>query len=103
MKESKPPRSKRGSMTINLVETPTGYSIIEGTELLNKLNHSNSSSNNPNSHLASSIQISTLPSQKEQKLTIKGTESPIIETNLLFLRGLYGNSSTVRTLVPPEK
>lgn len=90
-------------MMINLVETQTGYSIIEGTELLNKASHSNSSSNNPNSHLASSIQISTLPSQKEQKLTIKGSKSSILETNLLFLRGLYSNNSAVRTSVPPEK
>lgn len=31
MKDTKNSRSKRSLMVINLVETPTGYSVIEGT------------------------------------------------------------------------
>ena len=67
---SKNSRSKRSLMAINLVETPAGYSIIEGTELLNK---------NPNQPPPPSISnaISHLPSAplaaKEQKMSIKRT------------------------------
>ena len=64
MREGKTQRSKRGFSVINLVQTPAGYSVIEGTEILNKLQHSNSSGNHSTSHLASSIQIGSLPSQK---------------------------------------
>jgi hypothetical protein len=38
-------RCKRGLMVINLIETPSGYSIIEGTELLNKVQSQISSNN----------------------------------------------------------
>lgn len=37
MKDNKAARSKRGVMVINLIETPAGYSVIEGTELFNKV------------------------------------------------------------------
>lgn len=30
-------RDKRGSLVINLMETPNGFSIVEGTELLNRV------------------------------------------------------------------
>ena len=35
-KSNKSGRTKRGNMLINLIETPAGYSVIEGTELLNR-------------------------------------------------------------------
>lgn len=30
-------RDRRGSLVINLIETPNGFSIVEGSELLNKV------------------------------------------------------------------
>lgn len=36
MKDNKGSRIKRGLTIINLIETPHGYSIVEGSELLNK-------------------------------------------------------------------
>lgn len=36
MISERPPRTKRSSYIINVVETPNGFSIVEGTELLNK-------------------------------------------------------------------
>lgn len=29
-------RDKRGSLIVNLIETPYGFSIVEGSELINK-------------------------------------------------------------------
>jgi hypothetical protein len=75
MKEKKAPlRCKRGVMTINLVETPSGYSVIEGTELFNKAQ----TNINPNNNHVSQSQPTSIvcppPSAivKEQpKMTIK--------------------------------
>lgn len=39
MKDNKAARYKRGLTIINLIQTNAGYSIIEGTELLNKVNN----------------------------------------------------------------
>jgi hypothetical protein len=63
-------RSKRGLMVINLIETPSGYSIIEGTELLNKVQSQSSANNNVSqSQSASNVHQPPPIVQKEQPKT----------------------------------
>lgn len=83
-------RAKRSSFIINVVETSSGFSIVEGTELLNK-------PEGANTNQQSTIPISTstnqhsIPPPKEYKPVFKSIIPFYSETNLVFLRKKDGN------------
>lgn len=62
MKDKQSTLAKRSQIIINLIETPAGYSIIEGTELLNKpQNQSQSTPNVQTSSAANAHQQQPAP------------------------------------------
>lgn len=61
MKETKNPRSKRGLTIINLIETSAGYSVVEGAELVNKVQNSTQAPIVPQTTTTVAPQVSVPP------------------------------------------
>lgn len=55
MKDKQSSLPKRSQIIINLIETPAGYSIIEGTELLNKPQNQSQTAANVQSSSAANV------------------------------------------------
>jgi hypothetical protein len=65
-------RAKRSSFIINVVETPNGFSIVEGTELLNKPD-GGSANQQPQLPLSTSANPHSAPPIKDYKPVYKST------------------------------
>jgi len=80
-------RAKRSSFIINIIETPNGFSIVEGTEQLNKPEGivTNQGQTHPSSTISNAQSSHTVP-LKDYKPVFKSMTESKLETNLIFLK-----------------